>query len=249
MMTGYNLMLIRLIIQWGSNMKIDCHIRGKMGVQCLQAFTALAGVYEGEEPRLVVNTGGVDYDTSKKIDQLYELSIPVEEQTGTNKSPYWNIGVASRIFRNRERVIEKYMKPHKHVLASDNPIAVAVHIRGTDKNVASEDSYIRLINEAKQMGDPLLFTDDIKLARRISKETKTNIASSEDVVKDYSALLNARVVFTSPNAFLMSMLLMRPNKDLRIAGRSYCDGDYTAYQNDLDFAEEASEYCKNVRIL
>ena len=230
-------------------MLIDCNIRGKLGVQCLQAFTSLAGVYEGEEPRLVVNTGGVDYDTSKKIELIYKLSIPIEEKAGTNKSPYWNMGVASRIFRNRENILDKYMKPHKKLLSSDKPIAVAVHIRGSDKNVASEDSYIRLVNEAKDLGDPLLFSDDVKLVRRIAKETKTNIASSADVVKDYAALLNARILFSAPNAFVLSMLLLRPNKDIRIAGRSYCDGEYVAYQNDLDFAEEAQDYCKNVSII
>jgi len=229
--------------------RVDCHIRGKMGVQCLQAFTSLAGVYDGEDPHIVVNTGGVDYDTSNKIDLIYDLMIPIEEQVGTNKSPYWNMGVASRIFRNREHILDKYMKPRKNILQSDDPIAVAVHARGSDKNVASEASYVRLINEAKDIGEPLLFSDDIKLARRLAKETKINIASSDDVVKDYAALLNARVLFSAPNAFVLSMLMMRPNKDIRIAGRSYCDGDYTAYQDDLDFAEEAQDYCKNVRII
>jgi hypothetical protein len=228
---------------------MDCHIRGKLGVQCLQAFTSLAGVYEGEKPHLVVNTGGVDYDTSKKVELIYDLSIPIEERVGTNKSPYWNMGVASRIFRHRENILDKYMKPRKELLTSDNPIGVAVHARGSDKNVASEDSYVRLINEAKDIGDPLLFSDDIKLARRLAKKTKISIASSEDVVKDYAALLNARIVFSAPNAFILSMLLLRPNKDIRIAGRSYCDGDYVAYQNDLDFAEEAQDYCKNVSII
>ena len=106
-----------------------------------------------------------------------------------------------------------------------------------------------MVNEAKDLGDPLLFSDDVKLVRRIAKETKTNIASSADVVKDYAALLNARILFSAPNAFVLSMLLLRPNKDIRIAGRSYCDGEYVAYQNDLDFAEEAQDYCKNVSII
>ena len=95
----------------------------------------------------------------------------------------------------------------------------------------------------------MLFSDDVKLARRLAKETKISIASSADVVKDYAALLNARMVFSAPNAFILSMLLLRPNKDIRIAGRSYCDGKYVAYQNDLDFAEEAQDYCKNVKII
>ena len=233
----------------------ECNVRGQMGVQILQAFTALAGVYPDENPKIIVNTGGVSYDSSAKIEQVFDSKIPIEEREGTRKSPYWNQGMASRIFRTRARVASEYLVPRKELYLpatgslKDAPIAVAVHMRGKDKPVATAESYIRLVNRAKDMGEPVLFSDDRDLVKAVSKETKCQIGISSSAVEDYKKLFNARVVFCVPNAFIMSMLLINPNKKIMMAGRSYCDGSYTAYQDDLSFAEEAVEYCKNWEII
>ncbi len=224
---------------------IRLHIRGQMGVQILQAATAISTINEEEEPILCVNTGGnLTYDGTNKLNNIFDVKCRVIEIDDTiRKTPYWIEGAATYIFKNRAKVI-KWLVPKTFFKKLD--LGRAVHIRGLDKNVASMESYDHLVGVATYESDNVtIYSDDPERTKKYSTCRISNQTSLEDWIDIY----HSEIVYAAPSAFIMSMLILDPNKHVVFLGDKYCNGTYGAYQNDMLFIREAQEYCPNMVIL
>ena len=252
---------------------IRLHVRGQMGVQILQTFMALSNIHEDENPTIVINTGGdLAYDASNHLGKLFEPQFPVQEQDEIRKTPYWYEGCAKTIFKNRKRIIDRWMHvnpaPEGHVLNTPDllekiaktpsgvRLQTALHVRGSDKKVMSTESYVRFgkvaKNEQAEIDDDeplLLFTDDLEFARPIVDGLDAVYVSDGSAVYDWVDMFNTTHLFAAPSAFVITMLLIDPEKKITFAGPSYYDGEYAGVHQDLGFIEEAMAFCPNVRVL
>ena len=227
---------------------IRLHIRGQMGVQILQAATAISVINSDEEPILCVNTGGdLSYDSTNKLQDVFDVKCRIIEIDTIRKTPYWVDGSARFIFKNRNKIL-RWLVP-KNFTKKPNLVA-GVHIRGKDKHVASVESYKHLLDVAAinpvTRDQIIIYSDDADLAAKTYPEyTITN----QSGIDDWIDLYNSDIVYAAPSAFIMSMLVFNPNKHIVFLGDKYCDGPYVAYHNDMLFLRECQTYCKNVKIL
>ena len=234
---------------------IRLHVRGQMGVQILQAATAISVINSDEEPILCVNTGGdLSYDSTNKLQDVFDVNCRIIEIDTIRKTPYWVEGSAKYIFKNRDKIF-RWLTPKANI--SPNPDSIGrlgIHIRGKDKHVASIESYKHLLTIARadrvtHADGPdslVIYSDDPDLAAKTYPEYTISNQSS---IADWIDLYNSDIVYAAPSAFIMSMLIFNPNKRIVFLGDKYCDGPYIGYRHDMLFLRECQAYCKNVTIL
>lgn len=234
---------------------IRLHIRGQMGVQILQAATAISIINSDEEPILCVNTGGnLSYDSTNKLQNVFDANCRIVEIDTTRKTPYWVEGSARYIFKNRDKIF-RWLTPKTHISSNPDTIGrLGVHIRGKDKHVASVESYKHLLTiahadsviHANGPESLVIYSDDSDL----TSETYPDYAiSNQSSIADWIDLYNSDIVYAAPSAFIMSMLIFNPNKRIVFLGDKYCDGPYIDYRHDMLFLRECQTHCKNVTIL
>lgn len=226
------------------------HVRGHMGVQVLQAFVGLSDVRDDEYPIICANTDDLPYDGSNR---LHELMMPMNgaqfiSYDGNRKTPYWVPGAATKAFKNRDRAFAKWFDPIIDPIIG-GPVGVAVHVRGTDKPVASYKSNVKLIRLFNDPAEVTIYSDDYELSKKLARETKTRAATLAGATYDWNKIYHSAVVYGCPSAYLMSMLLFNPLKAMVFGGESYCDGGYQTTAGDFIFLREAMEFCPNVMIV
>ena len=226
---------------------IRTHVRGQMGVQILQAFTALSSINADEEPIICVCSGGLTYDGTNKLGLVFNTKCRVIDIDDiVRKTPYWVDGAATKIFENRDNIF-RWLQP-KSFPTKEN-LDVAVHIRGKDKPTVSKKSYRYLVDEVSSRHDNVIaYTDDKDFADTLLANTPNIRTSTQSVIDDWADMYNSQIVYSSPSAFIMSMLLINPNKHVVILGDKYCDGGYPHFTNDLLFIREAKQFCPNMEI-
>lgn len=225
------------------------HIRGNTGTQILQAAAALAELPIDAEPIICVNHGRLAYDGTSKLDLFFDLKCRILNVDMQNKTPYWKPGVAKSIFENRDKIFQ-WLKPKEEIYPTPGVfhISPALHIRGGDKKIASEESYRALFNnliDTYQKSGLNVYTDDQSFAKSIVGDHKI---SQADWYQDWLDIFHSPVVHAAPSAYIMSMLLFDPTKELHLLGESRCDGGYDI-TNDFIFLKEALPFCPNVRII
>jgi len=227
--------------------KTHVHVRGQFGVQMMETFVGLSMLEEHETPMICVNTEDLYYDGSNRISQLFIPTNGAEilNYHGTRKTPYWYPGCADSVFSTRDKNLNRWFSPK--FTREPNDI-VAVHIRGKDKPVASYNSYSFLISAAKLIGDVTIFTDDPQLSSKLAEEHNV-VISNGSWQEDWVTILNAKAVFCAPSAFIMSMLIIDPNKTIHMMSEKYCDGGFPHFHDDLRFAREAMKHCPNLGVL
>jgi len=216
------------------------NIRGNFGTQILQA--ALAVARDPGEPILCVNTGNLPYDGGNKLPLVFKPACRVIEVDTMMKTPYWIPGAAKEIFENREKIFRWLVPLPIPQIVGFN----AVHIRGKDKRMCSDDSYRELI-EMGENGDDrmLIFTDDEEYVKTLTDRWE-NIYS-ESMIEDWHCIYNAPTTWAAPSSFILSMLLFNPEKKITFLGDKYWTGDYDL-SGDKIFLEELLPYCPNVTI-
>lgn len=223
------------------------HIRGNAGTQILQAAAALSVLPADAEPIICVNHGGnLSYDGTNKLHHFFQPKVRIIDVDTTNKTPYWEPGVASSIFENRDKIF-KWLLPYKF---PDIQGYNAVHIRTGDKQICSDESYKRLIKHANDdsYDRVLIFTNNEEyVVDKLNDGNSVNVYSG-DMFEDYCHLYSAPVVWGAPSSFLMSMLLFNPDKMIFFTGDTYNDGGYDL-SKDMIFLREAMQYCPNVEII
>jgi len=227
------------------------HIRGQMGVQLLQSAVGLATLNDNKDPIICVNTSGLAYDASSKLDVITNVKFRVINIPTMFKTPYWVSGAASDIFTTREKVLNwiclKEYKLQKNLITG-------IHVRGKDKKVASTKSIAYMIGEAiKQDKSAKIFTNDLSMIDPVTlsslEEGIRPYGQAADIVDDWFSLYHSDVVYAAPSAFIFSMLIFNPDKKIIFLSDKHCDGSYTNIANDLLFINEAKNYCKNVSFL
>ena len=203
------------------------HVRGNAGTQILQAAAALSQLGTFAEPIICVNHGNLDYDGTNKLDLFFDPHIRIINVDMTNKTPYWKTGVAERVFNNRPKIFQ-WLKPKPLENMVKGP--PAYHMRTGDKEIISQKTAQTWFESLKkQHADINLFTND----------------ASRDWYADWIEMYNAEVVYGTPSAFLVSMLLFDPTKQIVFLDPRNYDGSYDV-TNDLIFLQEAMEFCPNV---
>lgn len=231
------------------------HIRGNMGTQILQAAAALATIGDNDEPILCVNHGNLAYQATDLLQKIFEPNCRIINIDEMHKTPYWKSGVAKSIFTNREKIF-KWLQPDPMILHAafdhNDPALeshyLALHVRGSDKKIASPTSYQHLYETAKRyLGYEIIgFSDDVEYAEEIFPDISFSIYG--DVISDYKTILRSDGIFAAPSTFIMSMLLFNPDLKITFLGDKYCDGGYDV-SSDMIFLREAVEFCPNVEIL
>lgn len=219
------------------------HIRGKMGVQILQAATALSRLDPREEPVICVNTRGLSDEFHNKLPLLFQPACRVIDIDDSNKTPYWVPGAATSIFQNRNQVLS-WLGPMFPEVQEGR--GTGVHVRGGDKLIASKESNDLII----KMGildnpEAKIYTNDESM---IDAKYHDRISDSS-AEEDWLGLYWSKTVYAAPSAFIMSMLLTNPDKHIIFLSEKYCDGGYPHTGNDFLFLREAMAYCKNVEIM
>lgn len=225
------------------------HIRGNAGTQILQAAAALSVLPVDAEPIICVNHGGnLSYDGTNKLNHFFRPQIRIIDVDTMNKTPYWEAGVATSIFENRDKIfrwlpmleVVRMAADVAHMYSSNRQ--QALHIRGGDKPIMSEASYSRLVSLST---NATVFTDDREFARRIAP---TNAISNGGWFDDWIDMMMTNCIFAAPSSFVMSMLLFNPEKKILFTGDTYNDGGYDV-SKDMIFLREAMPYCRNVEII
>lgn len=226
------------------------HIRGRMGVQLLQAFVGIGRLAEDERPVLVVNSGG-DVPGAK-TSQLHWVTDPLcevrEDHEGMRKTPYWHGGAAATAFRGREMSM-RWLPLLDHRENRPNDLVI-VHMRGGDKPVATAETYRKFLDHARSQNPNTkvaVMSDDIKLLDEVEPNRALQIAGEPD--EDWFTILNAKHVYCATSSFVTSTLLYNPNKKVTLMSRAWCDGGYGAIDDDYRFLEEAQMFCPNLEIL
>ena len=228
-----------------SNSITRIHIRGRMGVQILQAATALSRLDPKEDPVICVNTQGLSDDFNSKLHLLFDPQCRVVNIDDSKKTPYWVSGAATSIFENRDKIF-RWMKPKVMNLTNHN--SQAIHIRGGDKKIVSAKNNDMLVHIALRRGQEpsIIYTND-----RAAVDTKHHdlISNLPDAESDWWSMYHTKTVYAAPSAFIMSMLLVNPDKHIIFMNEKQCDGEYPHTGNDFLFLREAMAYCKNVEFL
>lgn len=221
------------------------HVRGRMGVQILQAAAGIATLAENEEPILCVNSGGkLDYDVTNKLNEIINPACRVIEVDMLQKTPYWVSGVASRVFTNRVKIVNFLpLRPYKPEKFTSN--STAIHIRGGDKTTASQKTIDYMITTATEKdGTAKIFTNDRSLVAHHKNEI-----SDRSAVDDWFELYHSDIVYATPSAYIMCMLLYNPDKKIIFLSEKLCDGPYSNASCDFVFLYEARNFCKNIEFL
>jgi len=229
------------------------HVRGQLGTQLIQAFVGIGRLGPDETPTIVVNSGGGV--AGAKTSQLHWVTDPQceirEDSDGVRKTPYWNPGAASMAFRGREKTL-KYLplldrQPEPETKSTTKKIVV--HVRGGDKDIASIDTYRKLVELAKQKNpraDIVIIGDDDNVLDKL-QDLATVVTGEPEA--DWFRVLDANHVYCGPSAFVGSTLLYDTKKKVSVMGKNWCDGSYHALEDDLVFFEEAKSFCPNLEIL
>jgi len=235
--------------------EIRLHVRGQLGVQILQSFVALGSIYDDEKPVIYVNTHGVGDNFGPRLNEVFDLGLDVRTQDEMRKTPYWVEGAAGRAFRYRERTLTKWLKPIEKLRGSPQTklLQKIVHVRGSDKSIASVESYARLWSmwkDANPTDDipPLVVGTPDAFVESVATAIKAPARRSAEPFMDWYDILNADVVVCMPNAFVISTLMVNPNKRVAFGGKSFNDGSYPIV-GDMTFIEEARQFCGNVMVL
>ena len=220
-----------------------------MGVQVLQSFVALSTLQSDEDPEIYINTSNVTGGAaSEQLTKLFHCNFNIYTQNETRKTPYWEPGCATRAFKYRDKILSRWMKLKQ--FDSKENLNTAVHIRGKDKPVLSKKSYRYLVDEvASKHSNVIAYTDDRDFADTLLANTPNITVSTQSSHEDWIDMYNSEVVYAGPSAFIMSMLLINPNKKVFFVGDKYCDGGYPNFANDLLFIREAKKYCPNLEII
>jgi len=221
---------------------VRIHVRGQMGVQTLQASYSLACLNDGEEPIICVNHGGLPDSTKNKLDLLFEPRCRIIDIDSTYKTPYWTEGVATKIFTNREKIF-RWLVPNVPQSIVSDFAKPAIHIRGRDKRISSDDSLKHLISLAPQ--DSIIYTDDIPLTKTL---TDLPISNGDPFI-DWVDMYNSPELYASPSAFIISMLVLNPNKKVKFLDKKYCDGSFPHSDHDLLFINEMKQFCPNLEMI
>ena len=223
------------------------HVRGRLGVQLLQAFVGIGQINEDETPEIVVNHGG-NMSTAAKS-QFELVTVPnciISHQEEFRKTPYWVDGAPSIAFAERERTI-KFL-PLKNVNVDSD---VVIHLRMTDKSSVSYDSCKKLVYLAQQENPNSkvsIISDSMEFAQRIAEDCKVETIEG-DVTRHWFVALNAKHLYHTPSAYSFSTLLYRTDKKQSVVGSSWCDSLYPGFDSDMLFLNEAKRYCPNLRVL
>jgi len=226
------------------------HIRGRMGVQLLQAFVGIGRLGEDERPTLIVNSGG-DVPGAK-TSQLHWVTDPMcevrEDHEGMRKTPYWHGGAASVAFRGREMSMA-WLPLLDHRDNKPNDMVIA-HMRGGDKRIATPETYRKFLAYAYgRHPDTKIYvmSDDVTLLDEVEPDRSLHIVGEPD--EDWFTILNAKHVYCATSSFVTSTLLYNPDKKVTVMHRAWCDGDYGAIDDDYRFLEDAQMFCPNLEIL
>lgn len=226
------------------------HVRGRMGVQLLQAFVGIGRLGEDERPVVVVNSGG-DIPGAK-TSQLHWVTDPQcevrEDHEGMRKTPYWHGGAAATAFRGRENTL-RWLPLLEHAENKPNNLII-VHMRGGDKPVATIETYKRFVAHVREQhpnGHIALMSDDVAMLDEIDSNRTIHLVGEPD--EDWFAILNAKHVYCATSSFVTSTLLYNPQKKVTVMPRAWCDGTYGAIDDDYRFLEEAQMFCPNLEIM
>jgi hypothetical protein len=124
-----------------------------------------------------------------------------------------------------------------------------VHVRGGDKDIASIDTYRKLVELAKQKNpraEIVIIGDDDNVLDKL-QDLATVVTGEPEA--DWFRVLDANHVYCGPSAFVGSTLLYDTKKKVSVMGKNWCDGSYHALEDDLVFFEEAKSFCPNLEIL
>ncbi len=226
------------------------HIRGLMGVQILQAAVALSKENDDDDDTvLCINNEKSEslseQQLSNKLHTVFDAKCRVIDIDAKQKTPYWIDGAATSIFQNRENIF-KFLVPRTEMIDNIFPGAFnAIHIRGNDKNVASIESYKKLLDIAGS--NAIIYTDDREKVKLISETHQ--VSKNKEDIDDWIEMYNSPIIYAAPSAFIMSMLILNPEKNIVFMNEEMCDGDYPASAGDFLFLREAMNFCKNVSIL
>lgn len=220
------------------------HIRGNTGTQILQAFAALSTILPKDEPIICVDAGGLPYDGTNKLNEYFNPQIRIIDVDTGFKTPYWIPGVATRIFENRDKILKWLIPIWEYEASTHN----AVHIRVGDKQICSDENHKKLLQMGHDGDDRLLvYTNDSDYAKK-NLGIDGHIISDMKAEEDWFDIMNARITWAAPSSFIMSMMLINPEKRIIFLGEKYHDGGYDT-TGDMIFLREAMQFCPNVSII
>lgn len=233
------------------------HVRGQLGVQILEAFVGLAASSPGEPSQIVVNAAGLEGPATRDlISGVIKPRTAAVVSPGTAwKTPYWNPGCAMRLFRNRERVLADHFEYDERATMDNVAMSefAVVHVRGTDKPVASYASHCMLYDEAARVHGAervIVCGDDSALLARLAADKGARVSMGETHA-DWRLVARAPNVYCAPSAFPFSTLVVAPSKTMTVLGPRLCDGGYPHVDADLTFIREAARegFCRNITFM
>lgn len=231
--------------------KIRLHIRGQMGVQILQTFVALSRLQPDETPVIYVNTKGLGPNFHNRLHDVFMPQFETLEQDEIRKTPYWETGCAASVFKTRDHTLNVWMLPKPISFSTVFP-EIILHCRGGDKPVATAESIVSLYRDASahltDQRTVRIISDDENLAKAVANEIPGAKYNVDTAINDWQRMLTAESIIAMPSAYVSSILMCNPNKDIIFGGPTYCDGGYPASHGDLLFLSEAAEFCPNLKI-
>lgn len=215
------------------------NIRGGLGTQVLELMigVAKAGVRNEIIDEIHINTGGNVVDTVRfdYISPLFSIPVPIIVTSNTLKQNVWteeHFEMLAEFDPGAPRTLLKFNKPYKANVISKffnkEPDNSVIHVRGKDRQVASEWNYQILISRAIDfMNNIEILGDDQALISRITCGYGRHIRNvSSDPMSDFIRCIKSDVLLTSFSSFTIAAMMFDPKKHFRFLSKETVSGPH-----------------------
>jgi len=201
---------------------MDISIRGALGTQL---FEYLSGITQAKKlnnsvDRILINTGGRVVDTVKIdwLSQILLIDTPVQMVSGKAKQDVWKYPNLFKDLCNNKTCVDNIVLTRK---IEKNNYKV-IHVRGTDRTVASVDDYVRIVktvgHDAKLLGDDNLFIN------KIIKHAGHGQNISKSAIDDWHTCIGSSELYCAFTNFTLSAMLFDPNKKFYMLDKTQAHG-------------------------
>lgn len=215
-------------------------IRGGLGTQVLELMLGIAkaGVNNETIDEIRINVGGNVVDTVRYnyISDLFAIPVPITISQNVLKQNVWteeHFELLCELELNNPRSIIKFNKQYKQSLIQrfffkNDPNNVLIHVRGKDRQVASEWNYQIMINRAIDYFKPIqLVGDDQNLISRVKHGYGSHIENvSSSPTMDFVKCIESSVLISSFSSFTIAAMMFDPNKEFLFLSKETASGPY-----------------------
>ena len=185
-------------------------VRGALGNQVLELLVGLSRLKSrNQTPSLIkINVGGNVVETVKVnwLETIFDLPCESRVVNGSAKQRAWSVAnfltIADKSLINS---LKFKSQPTKNNLT-------LLHVRGKDRQTASLEDYLILMNRAGQ--DVKLIGDDQELINRIIENAGYGENISGTPQEDWLRCIGAKEIYTSFSSFTVSATLFDPSKKI-----------------------------------